>query len=47
MKMKIGVGRMAVKLLLLHVLFLYADDLILCGKLEEVLKVMVRHFVDV
>ena len=25
--------------------FLYADDLVWCGELEENLKVMLRHFV--
>ena len=30
----------------LHIL-LYADDLVLCGKLEEDLKGMAGHFVEV
>ena len=51
-EVKIGLGRMGVKFLkeerewILPGL-LYADDLVLCGKSEEDLKVMVVCFVEV
>ena len=51
-EVKIGIGRMGVRLLedgkewrLTGIL--YADDLVLCGKLEEDLRAMVERFAEV